>query len=118
MKTPCVIASLALFTGCVSRSGPFVTNISTGGPNKLNVEKCYVEYDSFGDRMQSSGCVVQTLDLLTQEVSVNAANKPSGIVAPRAPAPIEGQKERSIPRDPQACSEVGGKWMRNRCYQD
>jgi len=55
------IATL-LATGC-STAGPFVTSVTSAGPNRLNVEKCYVELNSFVGYVTNKDCtsvVVQT----------------------------------------------------------
>ena len=41
-----ILALASLSIGC-STAGPFVTNISGAGPNKLLIEKCHVQFNSF-----------------------------------------------------------------------
>lgn len=52
-----------LSTGCVSRAGPFVTNISAAGPGTLNVEKCMVEWSYLSESMQMGECTTHVVSI-------------------------------------------------------
>jgi type IV secretion system protein VirB7 len=55
----------ALISGC-STAGPFVTNVSSAGPNKLLIEKCQVELNAFVGYVTNKGCSTNTIELQTK----------------------------------------------------
>lgn len=50
--------------GC-TQAGPFVTNVSTAGPNKLLVEKCHVHMNAFMGTISNDQCTTHELQLQT-----------------------------------------------------
>lgn len=50
-----ILSALAM-TGCCSKAGPFVTNISSDGRGGLVVEKCMVRLDRTINTVESSDC--------------------------------------------------------------
>ena len=42
--------------GCVSRAGPFVTNVAYTPDGRLLVDRCYAEYDDFGKNLSNQDC--------------------------------------------------------------
>jgi type IV secretion system protein VirB7 len=54
-----LLGSLAM--GC-STAGPFVTNISSAGPNKLLIEKCHVELNAFVGYVSNKDCTSNTIE--------------------------------------------------------
>jgi len=58
-----VLLSLAgLLSACTS-AGPFVTNISNTGENKILVEKCEIEANSFTHTISNKNCTSYTVTL-------------------------------------------------------
>jgi hypothetical protein len=64
MKVIAVALALAS-VGCISRSGPYVTNISLAGRDKLLVERCFVEYNAFLARTATGRCTTSELNLIS-----------------------------------------------------
>jgi len=50
-----------LAIGC-STAGPFVTSISSAGPNKLLIEKCHVELNTFIGYVTNKDCTSNTIE--------------------------------------------------------
>jgi hypothetical protein len=64
MRRTLLAVLLALPTiGCVSRAGPFVTNISSAGNGRLYVQRCYVEYSDTGKEISNQDCREEIVDL-------------------------------------------------------
>lgn len=57
-----LIALSTLVFGC-STAGPFVTNVSSSGPNKLLIEKCQVELNAFIGYVTNKNCTSNTIEL-------------------------------------------------------
>jgi len=55
-----LLAVTMLAMGC-STAGPFVTNISSVGPDQLLVEKCYVELNAFVGYVTNKDCSSVTI---------------------------------------------------------
>ena len=54
---------LAGLTGCTSKAGPFVTNISSDGAGGLVVEKCMVSLQRQMNTMENADCTNSTIKL-------------------------------------------------------
>lgn len=57
-----IILLSLLCTSCTT-AGPFVTNISNGGSNTINVEKCSVEFNGFTGAITNTGCNTSKIQL-------------------------------------------------------
>lgn len=57
-----VITAITM-TGCSSKAGPFVTNISSDGRGGLVVEKCMVRLDRTINTVESSDCTNTSIAL-------------------------------------------------------
>lgn len=58
-----LIFSAVTMTGCSSKAGPFVTNISSDGRGGLTVEKCMVRLDRTINTVESSDCTNTSIAL-------------------------------------------------------
>ena len=61
MEMRLIILALALLAIGCSTAGPFVTNVSSAGPNKLNIEKCHVEFNAFFGYVTNKNCSSSTI---------------------------------------------------------
>jgi type IV secretion system protein VirB7 len=50
-------------TGCSSKAGPFVTNISSDGEGGIVVEKCMVRLDRMINTVESADCTNTSIRL-------------------------------------------------------
>ncbi len=57
-----VIWALVL-SGCASRAGPFVTNISSDGKGGLVVEKCMAKFDPWMSTVNNDNCTSTNITL-------------------------------------------------------
>lgn len=57
------ILFLCVFCASCTTAGPFVTNISNGGSNTINVEKCSVEFNGFTGAITNTGCNISRVQL-------------------------------------------------------
>lgn len=51
-----VIGVPGFLAGCATTGGPFVTNVSSGGPGKLVVEKCKLSQNLWTGGMELEEC--------------------------------------------------------------
>lgn len=51
-----VVTIMIASAGCVSRAGPFVTNVSAGPNGTWAVERCTVEYNPWTGGIQTGQC--------------------------------------------------------------
>lgn len=49
-----------------TQAGPFVTSISSNGPNKLLIEKCYAHHNGFMGTVSNDSCTTHELTFQTQ----------------------------------------------------
>ncbi len=63
-RSVAALAVLALLSGCTTTAGPFVTNISGAGPGMLRIDKCEVEFTTWGYQHISTGeCTSETVSI-------------------------------------------------------
>ena len=55
-------------TGC-TQAGPFVTNVSSTGPNKLLIEKCHVHMNAFMGTVSNDACTSHEVTFQVQSNS-------------------------------------------------
>lgn len=60
---PLLMGFAVFLTGCSSKAGPFVTNISSDGRGGLVVEKCMVRLDRSLNTVESSDCTNSNITL-------------------------------------------------------
>lgn len=63
MRYCLVLVVVGSCLGCVSRAGPFITNISKSDAGVLVIEKCFAEFNSFLGSASNGDCLNQTLHL-------------------------------------------------------
>lgn len=56
MRTTIAVLVMLGISGCASKAGPFVTNISSDGRGGLVIEKCMVRLDRVINTVESSDC--------------------------------------------------------------
>ena len=57
-----ILALVSITIGC-STAGPFVTNVSSAGPDKLLVEKCHLELNAFIGYVTNKDCGSHTIEM-------------------------------------------------------
>jgi len=57
-----LLSLVAIFAVGCSTAGPFVTNISAAGPNKLLIEKCHVELNALVGYVTNKDCTSNTIE--------------------------------------------------------
>lgn len=62
MKRTAIALALALLApGCVSKAGPYVTDVSADGRGNIHVTKCDVEFNKFFDTVNEGDCHQSTV---------------------------------------------------------
>ncbi|MBM4127328.1 MAG: hypothetical protein FJ247_08290 [Nitrospira sp.] len=60
-----MIVIVGLGAGC-TQAGPFVTNMSSSGPNKFLIEKCHVQLNAFMWTVSNDHCTTHELTFQVQ----------------------------------------------------
>lgn len=60
-----LVLLVGLVAGC-TQAGPFVTGLSSSGPNKLLIEKCYVHMNAFMGTVSNDACTTHEITLQVQ----------------------------------------------------
>lgn len=55
--------SAALLVSCTSQAGPYITNISNTGPNKVLIEKCTAQFNALLFSVHNGDCTTHELTL-------------------------------------------------------
>lgn len=61
MQKLAAILLATVLSGCVTRSGPFVTSITQSGPAEFTVEKCFSEHNALLGTTYDGKCSSQTV---------------------------------------------------------
>lgn len=56
MKILLALFALGSLQGCISRAGPYVTNISNDGDGFITVERCMAKFDPWMSTVTNDSC--------------------------------------------------------------
>lgn len=70
-----IIATVHIMYGCSSRSGPFVTNISSDGRGGLVIEKCMSEFSQINEGVSNANCTTSKIYLTPVDAKADATEK-------------------------------------------
>jgi len=60
------VAAIGVFVSGCSQAGPFITNVSSSGPNKLLIEKCHVQLNAVMWTVSNDQCTTHEITFQVQ----------------------------------------------------
>lgn len=64
MTRPLIVTlAVLILSGCASRAGPFITNISSDGQGGLTIEKCMAKFDPWMSTVNNDECTSSNIRL-------------------------------------------------------